>query len=420
MSQSIRDRLNSSDPAVRREAIIALGRSKNPRALPLLRQVYDSDPDPALRDLALRAARHIRQSARPAAEQPSAPAPVERRSLADERYARYEDPSASAPAYILPVFDEASQAYTTDGYQIVEPKLAEEVTVAPGDRTRARALVKRANELNEEGTLRESLNILIAALELDPALIYDPAAQKLAEALIGQEGRQAAEILADPRRREMYVGHVPEKRIERVKRTGGVSWGEVWLDVGIYFVLLALASVLLLSATPTFLQTLAARLNQPLPPEVSALLNPALVSENLPAVLLGSLGSALWSVISLLIMLWLAQLVAVGLGGHGTLTQTYHAVIPVQTALLVISSAVMALLMFTGAWEALGIGGLILGLVAIIWPVRALARVHGFGALSGCLALFLGGIAAAILGALLSVVVWALGGAALLPLLPAG
>lgn len=420
MSQSIRDRLNSSDPAVRREAIIALGRSKNPKALPLLRQIYDSDPVPALRDLALRAARHIRQSARPAAKQPSAPTPVERCSLVDERYARYEDPAASAPAYILPVYDEASQAYTADGYQIVERKPAEEVAVAPADRARARALVKRARELNEEGTLRESLNTLIAALELDPALVYDPAAQELAETLIGQEGRQAAEILADPQRREMYVGHVPERRIKRVKQTGGVSWGEVWLDVGIYFVLLALATVLLLSATPTFLQTLAARLNQPLPPEVSMLLDPALVSDNLPAVLLGSLGSGVWSVISLLIMLWLAHLVAVGLGGHGTLTQTYHAVIPVQTVLLVISSAVMALLMFTGALEALGIAGPILGLVGIIWPVRALARVHGFSALSGCLALFLGGIAVAILGALLSVALWALGGAALLPLLPAG
>jgi len=424
MSQSIRERLSSSDPAVRQKAIIALGRSGNPKALPLLHQVYDSDPDPALRDLALRAARHIRRASQPAApEQTPAPAPVERRPPLDERYAGYEDPAAAAPAYILPVYDEASQPYTTDGYEIVERAAAADSAISAADRTRARALVKRAAELEKEGALKDSLSTLVAALELDAALVDDTATQKLASALIGQEGQQAAAILADPQRRGMYVGHIPERRIERVKRTGGVSWGEVWLDVGIYFVLAVLLSVLELVLTvnfmPGLLETLAVRMGEPLPPEYIALLDPALLSQNLPAVVLGSLGSGVWSVLVVLFMLWLVHLIAAGLGGHGTLTQTYHAVIPVQTALLLLGGVVLALGLFSGVLELLAVGGLLLAVLGIVLPIRALAKAHSFGAVSGCLAWFLGGIATVILLGLLMAALWAVAGASLLSMLPA-
>src|SRR5947209_3519053 len=52
--------LDSPDPAVRRNAIIALGKSADGRALNVLAKVYRTDPDPALRELALKAGQHIK------------------------------------------------------------------------------------------------------------------------------------------------------------------------------------------------------------------------------------------------------------------------------------------------------------------------------------------------------------------------
>jgi len=51
------DQLQNPDPAVRREAIIALGRSKDLVALPELAEVYKNDPVPELRELTRQAGR---------------------------------------------------------------------------------------------------------------------------------------------------------------------------------------------------------------------------------------------------------------------------------------------------------------------------------------------------------------------------
>src|SRR5258708_5931480 len=52
--------LASQDAAQRRQAIIALGNAGNPQALPALANIYRTDPDPVLRELALKAGRYIK------------------------------------------------------------------------------------------------------------------------------------------------------------------------------------------------------------------------------------------------------------------------------------------------------------------------------------------------------------------------
>lgn len=59
MENHIQD-LRSPDPSKRREAIIALGKLADARALPYLAKVYQSDPDAAIRELAAKAGRHIK------------------------------------------------------------------------------------------------------------------------------------------------------------------------------------------------------------------------------------------------------------------------------------------------------------------------------------------------------------------------
>src|SRR5215813_4704730 len=54
--------LSSQDVETRRQAIIALGNSVDQRAMAALANVYKNDPDPALRELALKAGRHIKRT----------------------------------------------------------------------------------------------------------------------------------------------------------------------------------------------------------------------------------------------------------------------------------------------------------------------------------------------------------------------
>lgn len=75
MIDQLIQQLQDADPAVRRRAIIALGRSKDGAALSALAGIVRSDPDPALRDLARKAGQYIRRQQTPttAADADAAP-----------------------------------------------------------------------------------------------------------------------------------------------------------------------------------------------------------------------------------------------------------------------------------------------------------------------------------------------------------
>jgi len=76
MFENYIQQLKDRNAAVRRDAIIALGKLADPRALSYLGQIYKNDPDPALRELAAKAGRHIqklRQQAQATSSGPAAP-----------------------------------------------------------------------------------------------------------------------------------------------------------------------------------------------------------------------------------------------------------------------------------------------------------------------------------------------------------
>jgi hypothetical protein len=67
--------LKHPDAAKRRDAIIALGKRRDPAAMPYLADVFRTDPDPTLRELAKKAGQHIKAGSTPSAP-PVAPPPV--------------------------------------------------------------------------------------------------------------------------------------------------------------------------------------------------------------------------------------------------------------------------------------------------------------------------------------------------------
>src|SRR5689334_11313056 len=101
------EQLNSDDPVQRRQAIIELGKSGDERSLRPLANVIKTDPDPVLRELALRAGKHIRglsaQTTLKPAEPPAPAAPVSPFAEAPSPFAEetpaplYEPPSAEQP-----------------------------------------------------------------------------------------------------------------------------------------------------------------------------------------------------------------------------------------------------------------------------------------------------------------------------------
>jgi predicted esterase len=65
LEQKHLDGLVSSDPAQRKQAIIEVSRASNPDALKWLAEIYRHDPEPELRELALKAGRHIKATSTP-------------------------------------------------------------------------------------------------------------------------------------------------------------------------------------------------------------------------------------------------------------------------------------------------------------------------------------------------------------------
>jgi HEAT repeat protein len=54
--------LGHADPAIRKKAIVALGKSQDKDALPILANVYKNDPDPDVRQYARKAGQMLKQS----------------------------------------------------------------------------------------------------------------------------------------------------------------------------------------------------------------------------------------------------------------------------------------------------------------------------------------------------------------------
>jgi hypothetical protein len=148
--QSLRQ-LESMDPARRREAILALGKSRDRRALAALEQVVAREPDPALRELALKAIQHLQKtnaSAKAPVIQPTEPETV---------------PVKAAPA-----------------------------EVSAARKRLAQGKIKQAYNLHHQGKIEMAMAALAEAVRADPALADAVTAQQLAAGLMGSSVSRGA------------------------------------------------------------------------------------------------------------------------------------------------------------------------------------------------------------------------------------
>jgi hypothetical protein len=347
----------SADPEQRRQAISALANSKDPAALAPLAILYRTDPDPTLRELALKAGRYIRQHAT------TAPVPS---TLADS--------SGLAP-------------------------LAEaESKVSARDQELAKGYLDTATSHMTQGEKTRAVENLGKALALNPALVKESFVYNLIMTLTGMRPAEALPILTHPDRRGELIlkmgGKQKTKHLpEHIKNPEKMTWENVLADFGIYFLVTTISLWIVLIASISLIEEMLNSM-------------PALMAtENLDAVLTASVVAlgimslfvGISSVISLAIQGVAIHAAAIYiLGGNGTLIYLFRRLVPFESiATVAFSAGFVALSLFGSSAEVWALVTLasVVGTFAIgYYLANLVGDVYNFGSGSGCGAIVLGSV----------------------------
>ncbi|MCA9903160.1 MAG: hypothetical protein KC547_04830 [Anaerolineae bacterium] len=224
--------LKSNDAGRRREAIIALGKSNDPAALPPLAEVYKNDPEPALRDLALKAGRYLRQHTQqepPVAQEIAAAAPSSASSRLKEELASYEAEDASGSSSI---------------------PLQRRRVVPQEDIDRSKSYVDEALSHNMNGDNARALKALRKALELNPDIKDDGFFVSVAGAVTGDTGQAAINFILDQKQAKEFVKE--SKRQQKSVQTAmhletaeKSRWSGVTLELAMFVLINVLGTLIM-------------------------------------------------------------------------------------------------------------------------------------------------------------------------------
>ncbi len=374
--------LKSPDAEMRRQAVIEVGKSKNPSMLPVLAEIYRSDSDANVRDMALKAGQYIRANMGPQA-------PTD------------------------PVSTQTAAAVST-------------APVSELNRERAAGYMSQALDFQMRGNVLKAAELLGRAFDLNPALANDPLAQNLAADLTGQGPTAAARTFLDRSARAQFIA-AKGGRAASVTGGGAVAidgaqtgWGGALLDLLIYglaagaltFILMMVAVRPLAdfmvqvqqSASATQLTPAQQLQMQQFEQQVQALRGATTLAAALPLALFSALGA----IFGLLIEAGLEHLIVKSaLGGSGMLTSLIHKLAFLQIILLAIGGVlfvafVLALLpiftqaqtqpnmqldstLFWGLWLAI----MVFAAAATYFRARIIARNYSVSWFRGCATMIL-------------------------------
>lgn len=358
------EQLHSADPDQRRQAIIALANSRDLAALKPLAEVFQHDPDPALRELALKAGRYLRRYAAPAA----------------------------AP---------------------------EEAQVSERDRQLAQNLLDAATTYHLNGDKGRAIDALGKALSLNPALRKESFVANLIMSLTETSVDEALPLLTHPDRRHALVERVGGKRRVVNRQAYGpgaesATWDNVLTDFVLYALVMALSVVtILLFALDTLRDLIeSAPTNSLTPGELDALFNASVVGLALFGGFYG-----IYSALMLALQGGAIHLIATFFfGGDSPLVYLYRRLVPFQTYFMLALALIFVALALTGSavefWLTIPLILMAVSVGAGYWIARLVGEVYHFGTGLGCLSLILGGVLIAIVAALGNAVLVSLFGAA--------
>ncbi len=411
MIEDYLEQLKSADPVQRRQAIIALGKSGDERALRPLAALIKTDPDPVLRELALRAGKHIRglsaqtslkppaatpppaQPVSPFAEQPASPAP-----FVEEQPAVPVQPPPEDQPYTFAFIQSGETALDA-----AAPEQPRAPARKPGkqDKELAKGRLDAAIGLKLQGNNDRALVALADALRLDPDIASETVVINLATGITGisspKDALQAVTAQAEA-----------AKAASRKKPGGaaGSAAGDTLLEIVILFVvMIAVAFVLVLAlsrAFPTIIQEYARgeELRNPFrDATMAALLVSAVVDGGVTTVITVLSGVVTYAVGSFL-------------GGVGDVFRVIRAIARVQAVSIVLFTIPYAVFLYTLSskpaipGEALAIFDLVLGLGTLIAWVMAVAKAHEVSVMRGCAITLVSGVVEGCLFAFLAYLIY--------------
>lgn len=397
MSQDLIAQLRSPDANTRKQAIIELGRSLDERALPALKYIYQNDPVPALRELALKAGKHIRKNAA------AAPAPAQDAYSYDgggydsgPTYDSGSDYGGSYDQEPAPVYDAYSgstygaddsyeEAYDNEwrdasrlGDDVYSGSaVGEQVSVSAADKDRAKQHASQAFQQHMDGNTDKAANLLGKALDINPNLLYDQPTQNLAAEITKLPPEEAIAVLEDPERRKTFMlkarGIVKQRK--GLAAGGEPTWGDVGMDIAILF-MVSLVSAVIMSVVSqiAFYQ--------------------GIDSSAITGVLFGGAVTGAYLAFSVLVNGAAAHFAAKLFGGIASITESYHALIPGQAIWLIGAYVWLGLVSFFPQSAPLACFGPVVLVVGGIWLLSSrLAAVHDFGAWTGCMSMVIGSFA---------------------------
>jgi hypothetical protein len=212
------NQLRSPDETQRREAIIVLGRSNNPQALPLLAEVYQTDDSPELRELARKAGLYLRKNLPAAAPTADADSDDDDENLDEESD---EEVVQTIRVKVITKEQEAS----------------------------AKLFLNEAITLNMDNQNVRAVKSLKKALQANPNLADDGYFLGVAGEVLGVDSSEAMAIMMDAKEvqrvtREVKDEEKAQKRDKHIAEVEKFSWGVVIFDLVIYFLIMGIGPIL--------------------------------------------------------------------------------------------------------------------------------------------------------------------------------
>lgn len=401
--------LQSPDPQKRRQAIIALGRSRERAALKHLAQIFHNDPEPELRDLARRAGQHIRQAVnavdpKPSSPSASAPPPssASQSSVIHLISEPEDEPSMddviSSSAY-EPLYPEHAEAPPPES-AYVPPVQGRDYEVSREDRERAKHYVEEALSMNMRGDNAKGMKMLAQGLAINPNLINDGYFMSIAASVTGLEGDGAIQMILDSNQRNSFVKTQQQrKKQERIDKHLSAaqksSWTSSGFEIILYALIITIGPVLQVLVT---VESARAFVNS-LPPEIVASAQgqayvESLSQFNVGSLLLTGVVSGISGVFGFLIQGVIIHFASVTLlGGHGTLRYMlelllgyYNKWLPIIFFVSYIGIAVAFFSQFSPIALCVALPLVLLSLYVSLKTASKIGEAYDFGAAKGCMA----------------------------------
>lgn len=343
--------LKDKDPAQRRAAILALGNSKDKRALKYLAEVYRNDPDPALQQLAYKAGAFIKKHGEAEAD--------------SSTYQSPEPEFESQPRHDMPV------------------------KVSDKDKDRAQGYLDRALDFHMNGNKAQVAENLLKALQYNPNLRKDSVAAGLAAETFGRNADEAFDMLMNEQvRAQVKARSQAQKSAQR-----SVETSEDLANAGFYglvlWLVMFIGTVVLLYLASQVIS--AENLQEAFPTEDQEALS------NIEALSVGAilLTALIYSVINVIgvaasagAIHAIARYLLVGSGSflgffwrYSLFQAIYYGVGMVAYVFFMLSPSPNFFFIFALA-ATLG------GLYGLYYLVQMIGRYYNFGACSGCMAIF--------------------------------